>query len=227
MGRDNQAKHRQRGRLERKQGRRAPYDRVLIVCEGAKTEPCYFGELKAHHRLQTAAVKVLPSDYGTDPLSVVKYADDLFVNGSAQKGVGKKAFERVCAVFDRDDHRTYHDALSMAKRLNGKYTNDFGHRVTFEAVVSIPCFELWFLLHFSRIGHEYELHREEVLRRLRGHFPQYEKGQQGHHQALRDMQESALRHAETLRKFNTAEGGALPYTDVGELVQWLDSMAKR
>jgi len=33
------------GDLERRKSRRAPYDRVLIVCEGSKTEPNYLQEL--------------------------------------------------------------------------------------------------------------------------------------------------------------------------------------
>ena len=39
MGRDNSPKVRQQRQLERKVGRRASYDRILIVSEGSKTEP--------------------------------------------------------------------------------------------------------------------------------------------------------------------------------------------
>lgn len=42
MARDNSPKERQQKQLERKQGRRASYDRILIVSEGSKTEPCIF-----------------------------------------------------------------------------------------------------------------------------------------------------------------------------------------
>lgn len=68
MGRDNCAKERQRRQLERKQGRRGSYDRVLIVCEGSKTEPNYFKEIRAAHRLHTANVEVQPGILGTEPL---------------------------------------------------------------------------------------------------------------------------------------------------------------
>lgn len=41
MARDTSPKERQQKQLERKQGRRASYDRILIVSEGSKTEPNY------------------------------------------------------------------------------------------------------------------------------------------------------------------------------------------
>ena len=55
---------------------RAPYDYVLIVCEGKKTEPGYFEELCKHLRLQSANVKIAKNDVGSNPLSVVSCALD-------------------------------------------------------------------------------------------------------------------------------------------------------
>ena len=59
MARDNSPKARQQRDLQRKQGRRASHDRILIITEGSKTEPLYFQEIRAHYRLNTAAVGVL------------------------------------------------------------------------------------------------------------------------------------------------------------------------
>ncbi len=53
---------------------REPYDTVLIVCEGGKTEPEYFRGLRTVLRLSSANITVVPSHYGNDPVSVVKYA---------------------------------------------------------------------------------------------------------------------------------------------------------
>ena len=47
MARANSPKERQRKQLERKLGRRAGYERILIVTEGTKTEPNYFGRSAA------------------------------------------------------------------------------------------------------------------------------------------------------------------------------------
>ena len=107
MARDNSPKERQKKQLERKLGSRASYDRILIVSEGSKTEPNYFKEIRAAYRLQTANVEVQPGELGTEPIQVVQYARALFENGDHRKQIQPRAFERVYAVFDRDDHRTY------------------------------------------------------------------------------------------------------------------------
>ena len=64
MGRDNSPQERQQKQLARKLGRRASYDRILIVSEGSKTEPNYFSEICAAYRLPTANVEVRSSELG-------------------------------------------------------------------------------------------------------------------------------------------------------------------
>ena len=104
MARDNSPQERQRQQLERKLARRASYDRILIVSEGSKTEPNYFGEIRQAYRLHTANVEVRPSELGTAPIQVVQYAKELFEFGDKHKNIQPRAFEQVYAVFDRDDH---------------------------------------------------------------------------------------------------------------------------
>ncbi|MDU7870973.1 MAG: RloB family protein, partial [Pantoea sp.] len=76
MARDNSPKQRQQRQLERKQNRRASYDRILIVSEGSKTEPNYFREIRTIYRLHTANVEVRPIELGTAPIQVVQYAKE-------------------------------------------------------------------------------------------------------------------------------------------------------
>ncbi len=104
MARDHSPKERQKHQLARKQGRRASYDRILIVSEGRKTEPNYFREIRAAYRLRTANVEVQPSDMGTAPIQLVRYALALFEDGDRHKNIQRRAFEKVYAVFDRDYH---------------------------------------------------------------------------------------------------------------------------
>jgi len=73
------------------------YPRILIVCEGEKTEPNYFEEIRREYRIHTANVRVLPSEAGTNPMQIVQFAEDTFRKSG-------KAFDKVFAVFDRDDH---------------------------------------------------------------------------------------------------------------------------
>ncbi len=161
MARDNSPQERQRKQFERKRACRATYDRILIVSEGSKTEPNYFGEIRSFYRLHGTNVQVHPSEFGTQPLQVVPYARGLFMNGDRKKQIQRRAFERVYAVFDRDDHTTYHNALTFANSLDDNLRNDLHQPVAFKAVASVPSFELWLLLHFEDV--QSSLHRDEVM----------------------------------------------------------------
>ena len=220
MGQDNQPKDRQQARdLRRHAAKRAPYERVLIVCEGTKTEPQYLNEIRSAYRLSTANVQVWPSARGTEPLQVVTYAEALIRNGDLAKGIERGDFDRVFTVFDRDEHTTYHVALAKAEALNRKFKNDAGERVVFEAVASVPCFELWLLMHFEDVLAP--IHRTEAYDRLRGHLPDYEKGQGGHFAATRDRLDTATARAITAAAKTTAHEGHEPYTDLHTLVSLL------
>lgn len=219
MGRDNSPKERQRQQLERKQARRAGYDRILIVSEGSKTEPLYFSEIRTVYRLHTANVEVRPSELGTAPIQVVQYAHDLFVDGDKHKNIQPRAFEQVYAVFDRDDHDSYFDALQLAESLDGKLRNDAKQTVTFKAIASVPSFELWLLLHFEDI--KAPLHRDEVMRRLKQHILGYEKGTGRAFALTRERMETAMQRAERLAARFTAYSAPEPYTAIVELVKLL------
>ena len=60
-------------RIEHLRSSIEPYDRILIVCEGDKTEPTYFSRLIKFLELSTANVHVIAAD-GSDPKSVAKSA---------------------------------------------------------------------------------------------------------------------------------------------------------
>ncbi|NTU88916.1 MAG: ACT domain-containing protein [Actinobacteria bacterium] len=124
MARDNSPKERQLEHLMRKLNNRASYDRILIVSEGSKTEPNYFSEIRATYRLRTANIVVQHSELGTEPIQVVKYAKELFESGDRHKNIQRRAFEQIYAVFDRDDHSTYFDALNLVTLLDGRLRND-------------------------------------------------------------------------------------------------------
>ena len=219
MARDNSPQNRQKKQLERKLGRRASYDRILIVSEGSQTEPNYFRDIRTAHRLHTANVEVQPSELGTSPMQVVQYAKSLFENGDRYRQIQPRAFEQVYAVFDRDEHRAYFDALQLAAALNGKLKNDNRQPVSFKAIASVPSFELWLLLHYEDI--QVPIHRTAVMQRLKQHVPSYEKGAGGAFAITRDRLAIATRRAQALAtKFN-AHTDPEPYTAIVELVTLL------
>lgn len=222
MARDNSPRIRQKKDLQRKQGRRVSHDRILIISEGSKTEPLYFSEIRAHYRLHTASVEVRHSELGTAPIQVVQYAEELFRHGDRHKRIQAKAFEQVYAVFDRDEHESYAEALEAAKALDQKLKNDAGKRVRFQAIASIPCFELWLLLHFEDI--HAPLHRDEVIRRLRQHLPRYEKGVGGSFANTREHLPKALQRAQKLAQCYNAYTSPESFTAIDQLVTTLTDL---
>jgi hypothetical protein len=222
MGRDNQPKERQLARKAIKAERRAPYARVLIVSEGTKTEPLYFEEIRAAYQLHSANVLVQPSQLGTAPIQVVQYAKQLIEEGDLHKGIRSWSFDEVYAVFDRDDHGTYFDALQFAQSLDRKLRNDNRDPIVFRAIASVPSFELWPLLHYEDI--QAPIHRDEVMERLKRHIPGYEKGADDVFARTRDHLEIATQRARALAvKFN-AYTAPEPYTAIGDLVGLLTKL---
>ena len=111
-------------------------ERLLIVSEGTKTEPIYFEKLIEHLKLVTADIKVTGKS-ASCPQKVVKYAIELYEETINTKD----EYDLVFCVIDKDSHPHYEDALSEARAYTPK---DILHIIN-----SIPCFELWLLLHYT------------------------------------------------------------------------------
>ncbi len=222
MGRDNQPKARQLARKDKKEARRSSYARILIVTEGSKTEPLYFEDIRSAYQLHSANVAVQPGLLGTAPTQVVNYARKLFEEGDLHRGIRPKSFDEVYAVFDRDEHDSYFEALNLAEALNGKLRNDNNERVSFKAIASVPCFELWLLLHYVDI--HAPLHRDEVIERLKHRIPDYHKGTRGIFADTRAELNDAILRAQALSARFNAYTAPEPFTAVHELVARLTTL---
>ncbi|MDK1494243.1 RloB family protein [Sinorhizobium sp. 7-81] len=206
-------------RLARRQGHKRSYDRMLIVCEGEKTEVNYFEAIRREKRIPNADIEIVPSDYGTSPLNIVEYAIDHFKKS--------KAFDRVYAVFDRDDHDSYHNALAKAEATDKKLKNDEGTATPFMAVPSVPNFELWVLLHFRDVLAP--IHRNEVYAALRklAHYPTYAKNSKTVYQDTKGRLPEASGRGVILRGRFDKHDGNDPYTDADVLTAELLKIAGR
>jgi hypothetical protein len=201
--------------LRRRRAVRPPYDRVLIVCEGEKTEPNYFKEIRQKARLSNAHIQAIRSELGTDPANVVRSAEKSFLDKRC-------AFERVYAVFDRDDHRNYETAIEMAVAKNGRLRNGARRPVIFEAIVSVPCFELWLLLHYANATTF--VPRDRIISQLRSYIREYEKGMKRIFDLLESVLPTAVNRAKSLKANNQRIPGDELYTDIHELVEFLTSI---
>jgi hypothetical protein len=215
MGSDDLFHKRKARRAElhrRRVSRHAPYDRVLIVCEGEKTEPNYFKWLRSKLGLNRANVVIADKKGGLDPKSLVEYAIEEYKK--------EPDFDRVYCVFDKDKHSTYQGALDKIRstRLRG--------RSKIHAITSVPCFEFWLLLHFAYTTGQYcapldTSNCDLVILDLQRHIPGYAKGSKDFLTYIADKTDDAIRNAKQLEVFHQTSGTDNPSTKVYMLVEYL------
>ena len=162
--------------------------------------------------LSSANVTVVPSQYGNDPLSVVNYAEDQ-LNGPAD-------YDRVYCVFDRNGHSTYNAALQKVR------DSEHGKTGRLIAIPSVPCFEVWILLHygyttapFNAVGKKSAC--DHVVSRVTDNFGKYRKGFAGVYQELESRLDKALTHAHRLEKHNKTTNSENPATAIHHLVDYM------
>jgi hypothetical protein len=194
----------------RRKPAKEPYDVVLIVCEGKKTEPFYFSRLRAIHRLSSANIEILTAD-GTDPMSIILFAEEKVASG---------IYDKVFCVFDRNGHANYQAAL---RRVANSPSGKAGRLIP---IPSWPCFEVWLLLHFSYSSSAFEKAGnrsscEKVISALKVHLPAYQKGHRTIYDDLLPKQVMAIRHAARLHNENLRTKSQNPATRVYDLVTYL------
>lgn len=204
--------------LRRKASKRAPYDVVLIVCEGAKTEPYYFCGLRSHLRLSNANIIIADKTTGTDPLSVVT---------SAIKAFNKDPiYDRVYCVFDKDKHSTYDATLDKIRSTRLKKD------AVLHAITSVPCFEIWLLLHYTYTTRTFFAAGDAsncalVETELKRHVTGYQKGSRNVFEFVKDKLDNAITNASRLDAFHQTSGTDNPSTKVHELVEYLQKLRKK
>lgn len=221
MGTDNlfsKRKAKDKNALARKKANRSAYLKVLIVCEGQKTEPNYFNELKDHYQLNTANVEI-DGNCGSDPMSVFKHARKC-ANKAQQE---KDSYDKVYCVFDKDTHSNYQQALNKINNAKG-----------YAAIVSVPCFEYWLLLHFVYTTQPFaaagsKSASDKVIEELKRNdrLPNYQKASNGNFSTLLPTLESAKERAKQALIDAKANQTDNPSTYVHDLVDILQNLKKR
>lgn len=197
-----------RGRRTRPVGTRDPRPRVLVVCEGQKTEPNYFKAFP----MTSATVHVV--GLGANTLSVVDHA----VRERDAAAANSNPFEHVWCVFDRD-------SFPKAK-VNAAV--DRCRREHIGAAWSNEAFELWYLLHFAYC--DAAIPRDSYAERLGKCLGSpYKKNLPDIYQTLLPRLDAALQNAAKLAAFQsgTPPADANPMTTVHELVELLRKHSRR
>ena len=201
----------------RQQRRRAPRfeprARMLIVCEGTKTEKYYFENARqvyGVHRGQT--VVEVESGEGSNPKNIVETARKLKAKAEKEGN----AFSSVYCAFDRDEHAHYQESIERAEKLKMR------------TIKSVPCFEYWILLHFRNHTAPYARTGNRspcacCLRDVEQEWADYSKGRKQVYSELQDRLADARQRAEQRLAAALADGSDNPSTEVHLL---LDAMTK-
>jgi hypothetical protein len=202
--------------LRRRKSYKTPREKVLIVCEGEKTEPNYFLKLVRDWRL--TSVKVMGKECGSEPISVVNFAIEK--DDASKKVKGEIPYKQVWCIMD----------VEIPKHLSLDQAIDKARAHGFKFALSNPCFEYWYILHFSKSA-PYMNSNEEVLDNLKNYFPNYIKGNIDILSTLLPLTEDAINNSKLVIKVKNYEndfGDDLrkcnPSTHVHLLVEYLKNM---
>jgi len=204
------SKLRASGSFARNAGRKPPRSISLIVCEG-ETEQEYFEAARIYFALTTAEVIVAPNTIGPAPISVVECAE----NKCCEKG----GYDNVFCVFDRDGHESFDRARAKIRALASRKRS----ALPISEAISVPCFELWVLLHFQRTDAPFN-RCEHVIERVRAHMPGYVKADASICRQLMGKVEVAVKNAEWIEQ-RAADNNFNPYTSVHHLLKHLAQVA--
>ncbi len=211
-------KYRRLVEYERQKAFKEPRKSILIVCEGEKTEPIYFNALKKRLRLVMVDVEIIGE--GAAPINVVNRAISLREDRKiiANKSLTKTEYEIIYCVFDVDIHETLAQAIDKAK----------GNKI--EAILSNPCFEYWYILHFRKTSAPFSS-SQDAKSALRRKHPAYNESDTTIFDVVYPKTDDAIKHSrEVLREqHNDAEdlSDCNPSTHVHKIVAYLQNMSQQ
>lgn len=187
----------------------------LIVTKGTDTEPAYFGAMRdIINRAYPDRIQLNIHGAGDNTLNLFQKARQL-------TAASANGYKHVWIVYDTDDFPADH--INKTAEL---CISESTEEVTYHAIWSNQCIELWFLLHFSFI--QSDLHRSSYWPKLTGllnfqGFGAYEKNRSDMYRILLPYMDTAIANAEKLAKINDGKlpSESAPGTQVYLLVKKL------
>ena len=165
---------------------------ILLVVEGT-TEKIYFERLKGVERYSSLKIRPdLPKH--SNLTTLLDYAKNEQKSG---------AYDYVWLLFDRDVLQTQNLPKSTLELINNPEKLK-GQGI--DVADSMPCFEIWFLLHYCLPKQTYQ-NQDKLIEELRKYIPNYCKKQEwldknDIYAMLKDKIDTALKQSEALRVRN-------------------------
>ncbi|HML75633.1 MAG TPA: RloB family protein [Anaerohalosphaeraceae bacterium] len=214
-----------RSQLQRRKPSLEPRNRILIVCEGKETEPNYFNHLKNKLRLpaQLIEIEIIPGNVcGSAARSIVNYAIQKIRNSKRNN-----PFDLVWCLIDVE--APIQTTLKEAYDHVLSYIAPKDVQTKLQLILSNPCFEFWYILHFEKTCRAFALNAEAISS-LKRHIPQYDKGNKTIPEQLYNKTATAINNSKLVLKEKNQRDEDLrncnPSTHVHKIVQYLFDMVK-
>lgn len=169
--------------------------RILIVCEGTKTEPNYF---KSFDKMQRGGrvYEVICEGLGTNTVQVVDKAIELR-DKAANSDI---PYDSVWAVFDKDSFPSHRFNAAIMK----------AEAAEIKCAWSNEAFELWYLYHFVNVTSATPRSKFQAM--LEDHIGREHKGFKYHKNDMH-MRELLMTHGDEAKAIKLAERQANSYGD--------------
>jgi hypothetical protein len=197
---------------KRKQGRKTPRSITIIVCEG-ETEQEYFEAARIKIGLSTTEIVLAENTKGPAPISVVMCAEE--------KAAEPGGYDKIFCVFDRDGHESFDRSRERIKQLSTRKKTP----LPIQEAISIPCFEVWVLLHLEKTDAPFT-RCDNVIERIRVHMAGYEKASQTVANQLMNRVDAAVENANWLEA-RAANNNFNPYTSVHHILRHMKEVADK
>ncbi len=220
MSKRTDSKGKATNQLQRHPGQKKAEKIFLIVVEGEKTEYNYLCALRKDLNLTATKLEIVRGS-GGDPLVVVSKAYDLIQkNKEDNKTKRKPKYDQIFCIFDEDGKKDkFQEACKKIESIE-----------KCEAIISIPCFELWFLLHYCYTTSPFQ-NCSELIKRLESEKrnagvlqkkESYDKSNPNWYEVLKPKINDALANSKRLAEQNEENDGyGNPSTNIHELVEKL------
>lgn len=154
---------------------------ILIVCEDSKSSCDYFEKFRKELKLSSVHVEVCGKECGSAPTSVVDFAKQ---KKESQTSPIRDEYDNVFCVVDVDEH----PPKTLKKAIQKARDNDL------TLIISNPCFEYWYILHFKYTGTAYT-NRPKLYQELSIHL-----GCEGRYDKAKCYFDKIYRHTDTAIK---------------------------
>lgn len=181
---------------------------ILVAYEGEnKTEKNYLNNFSG--REKDFIIKVVPGNE-TDPVNLVKQT----IQKVKELGLDLFEDDKAYCIFDADIHPQKNIQITKAIKLAKNYG--------IVPIVSTPCIELWFLLHYEYTTAT--INNNDVINRLKKYYPKYEKNCDIYPE-IKDKINFAINNSKKLEKYQLQNNRKLqmvetnPYTEMYKVIE--------